>query len=84
MKNEKIESINKRVEEGTLDRATADTILKQLENEEVADVVSGRKSSDEVLGDVPEELPTHLGNIKLESEENVENSTEEPTTEKEG
>lgn len=84
MKNEKIEAINKRVEEGTLDRASADIVIKQLEHEEVADVVSGRTNKDEVLGDVPEELPTHLGNIKLENEENVENSTEESTTEKEG
>lgn len=84
MKNEKIEAINKRVEEGTLDRATADTIIKQLENEEVADVVSGRKNSDEVLGEVPETLPTHLGGVKLETEEEVEPSVEQEVTEKEG
>lgn len=68
-------------------KTSAPSVESGVPNQHLADKIAGKVDYnnapiEETLGEVPEELPTHLGGIELENETSTETTTEEvPTTE---
>ncbi len=68
-------------------KTSTPSVESGVPNQHLADKIAGKVDHnnapiEETLGEVPEELPTHLGGIELENETSTETTTEEvPTTE---
>lgn len=68
-------------------KTSTPSVESGVPNQHLADKIAGKVDHnnapiEEALGEVPEELPTHLGGIELENETSTETTTEEvPTTE---
>ncbi len=66
-------------------KAETSNVDNGVPNQHLADKIAGKVDHnnapiDEELGEVPEELPTHLGGIELENEVSTEKTTTEETT----
>lgn len=69
-------------------KAEVSDVESGVPNQHLADKIAGKVDHnnapiDEELGEVPEELPTHLGGIELENEVSNETTTTETVTETE-
>lgn len=62
------------------EKTNGQEVKREIPNQHLADRIAGKVDHnnapiEEILGEVPEELPTHLGGIELENEVSTETET---------